>query len=544
MSQLISIAKDAIQTPDVVKLDNVLEEVAGYVVPVWPLKDYVAVNPYFGLADRSFMSARNFLRAFSDCETLMPLPYYAAQWHAGRITQADIEAALGEIHWPAHVKPVEATELVQLLQQVQPSEAIPAEPPVNPARPIRCIVEHASSVSTIDWQNIVADELSKFCAIHFDEGQASWGSSLKAETLYRAWHKLAQVDRNAEFLGLKGMRQFVASLPEEPQAAIAELLSQLSVPYPLWSTVLLSQVYSMPGWFAWARYNDTQTSNTSEPQAFVGLLAMRLAYDVAVGQTLDLEVDWHSFLRNGYASFPGEVESDHRVAWMRYALLCASEIHYRRNLLSSLPQQLEKKSVKAASQMVFCIDVRSERIRRHIESLSDNVETFGFAGFFGLPIAFLPLGEEQPTSQLPVLLKPQHCVHECLANASSTELAKVMSRRTRVRWWRKLWQSFKGTSISSFGFVETSGLLAGWQLVRHSLGWAKPIQHQRDGVPARGVQLRPSARAGHPDSMSLEQQVEIAARVLKNLGLTQGFARLVVLCGHFSQTHNNPLARV
>ncbi len=98
-SHLTEIVRDDHHRSDVantrVKFDLILKEVADIVAPVWPLKDYVAVNPYFGLANRNFMSARAFLRVFSACETLMPLSYYAGEWQAGRITRSDIETALG-----------------------------------------------------------------------------------------------------------------------------------------------------------------------------------------------------------------------------------------------------------------------------------------------------------------------------------------------------------------------------------------------------------------------------------------------------------------
>ena len=59
----------------------------------------------------------------------------------------------------------------------------------------------------------------------------------------------------------------------------------------------------------------------------------------------------------------------------RYALLKASEIAFRNGMVANLStggKQAESAARgQGLAQMVFCIDVRSERIRRRLEATSD-----------------------------------------------------------------------------------------------------------------------------------------------------------------------------
>ena len=68
-------------------------------------------------------------------------------------------------------------------------------------------------------------------------------------------------------------------------------------------------------------------------------------------------------------------------------------------------------TVRPQAQAVFCIDVRSEPLRRHLEALGD-YETFGFAGFFNAAIRHQALGSHHETDQFPVILKAKNVVRE------------------------------------------------------------------------------------------------------------------------------------
>ncbi len=81
-----------------VSFDVILQEVSDAITPVWPLKDYVAVNPYFGLANRNFnvgscFPTRLFSLRYGSCPSLI----YAAEYRAGQIDEHDVTEALSEI---------------------------------------------------------------------------------------------------------------------------------------------------------------------------------------------------------------------------------------------------------------------------------------------------------------------------------------------------------------------------------------------------------------------------------------------------------------
>ncbi len=516
------------------QLDDLLAEVAQVVAPVWPLQDYVAVNPYAGISERSFLAGRSLLRLVSDCETLMPLAYYGQQFKQGQFTESHMETAIAELGWSSTV---EVSEILNALDTV-------AEQPAPHARLLRTLSEVVDAYTNSDWSGAIGEEISKICSAHYDQGQAVWASPWKNLPLFQAWRSTAVIDRNMEARGLERFRTFVSTLPHTADAAIVWLLQRLGVPQNLWKPFLLCQAFSMPGWSAWTKYQTAWTDSESAKQNdLVGLLAIRLAHDVAVGEVSGIQVDWNSICHNESASFETETETD---ASYRYVLLRASEIAFRDSLLDSLSTAEDDSNASESklAQLVFCIDVRSERIRRHLESQSADIETFGFAGFFGMPIEFVPMGQSRGHSHVPVLLKPQFQVHEGMPGADAEQELAAIEQRLDSRSWRQLWQRFQTSAVGCFSFVETMGVFYGWKLFARAIGLkqnevqAKPDESAEAGPDHWGPTLRGLA----PQGITTAEQVDLAETLLTNLGLTDQFARLVVFCGHASQTENNPLA--
>ncbi|MEM6365572.1 MAG: DUF2309 domain-containing protein [Planctomycetota bacterium] len=522
-------------------LDEVLLGVAEVVSRVWPLRDYVAINPYAGIASRTFSDARSFLQIFSDCELLMPIDYYRSQFSRNRFSRGHLESAISEMKAAGQDVSVTADQLLTELSVSSGSEPF-ASAPRSSQRPIRTIAQYADDQDHGVWSELIVDEISKFCASHFDEIQSSWKSPWKDLPLYQAWQGAAQHDRNVEILGLSGFRKFVASLPTTPTAAIEHLLSLLQIPEPLWESFLLCQSFSVPGWSAWAKYQDA-SSQEQTGQTLAALLAIRLAYDAALGIQNGLKVEWDAMLDEHAATFrpPTPIANDDAEA--RTVCLRATEIAMRDSILNQLKTQRGPESVsRRLAQMVFCIDVRSERFRRQIESVSPKVETFGFAGFFAMPVEVVPLGQDRGLSHVPVLIDPQFRLHEDVADDAGVDKTDLATRRRLGFQWSRLWKRFQKSAIGCFSFVETSGWMYAAKLLGNSWATAKSTRDAAESNREHACQTRPTLDTLAGQGVDAAAQLDLAESMLQGLGILRDFGRMVVFCGHASTTKNNPLA--
>lgn len=530
---------------------GVMERVRQRIMPVWPLKDFVAVNPYAGFVDQEFLTARQSLRNLSDADTLMPVDYYREQFAAGELCRADIDAAVDELVADGVIgaERIDVNQVISLLQRPHkgsPSSDSAFARAVHPDRTLRTFAEVFDRHHGSQWSQLVLEEISKHCAAHYDEGQAVWSSPWRRLTLYQAWRSAALHDRRFEILGVPGFRKMVAGLPHDPHAALVVLLNRLEAPAELWEDYLRCEVLTMPGWAAWAKYQFAEAERRGEENTdLAGLLAMRLAYEVALSESSDFRIDWTvavTHRRSNRSQPPRPSDAD----LLRYAMLKGSEIAFRKRLLEGItggsgkpaPSRSDDRSL---AQMVFCIDVRSERIRRNLESASAAIETFGFAGFFGLPIEFVPMGEQLGSSQVPALISPRFAVQEEL-DGDQPGTRSAIARRSRCRFLRKTWKEFQASAAGCFAFVETAGLFYGFKLLTRSIGIGTEKPSRYDGVTKLDRhRLAPAIGNLDEQGLSASHQGDMAESVLRGIGIVKDFARLVVLCGHASGGENNPL---
>lgn len=510
------------------------------IAPLWPLKHFVAVNPFLGMTDRSFVDAARLMVQAAGAHMTMPLAFYRDAIVDGRVTEQDLAQAL-QRGSGATIGLANVSVLHQRLQAADPAERAP----------LPTVADVASQQTQRAWADFVSERISAWAADYFDEGQALWPSASRHLGPYAAWHGEAAIDRMPQVMGLDGFHRIVRSLPATAEAMLVRGVERLKLEGHGLVDYFHRLLMSVGGWAAYARYRVWQSELAGRSDdAVLELLAIRLAFDVALLETCKpkgrVAAAWMEARKNHGAAVDG---SDHASLALDAVLQHAYEIAWQRQFLAKLRTPRETvPALRPALQVAFCIDVRSEVFRRALEQAAPDVETIGFAGFFGMPIEYVPLGRAHGSARCPVLVAPVITVHESVKAASAPERATIAARR---RWRLRAaggWRWFKLAAVSSFTFVESLGWLFAGKLVADSLGFTRPESNpvKRGIDPAVAARLTPdiapSQVGGHASGMTLEARVRLAEGALRGMSLHPHVARLVLFAGHGASSVNNPHA--
>jgi len=523
------------------------------IAPVWPLKGFVAVNPFLGFAGQPFPATCAMMHRVARVDMLMERAFYREALRTRAIGDEDLAAALEAAprDWQ---RPASVAELkVELARDV-------GEKPKHVAH-VASVAEVLDSLAGGDRNAsrtaFMTDEISKWCAAYFDDGQSAWRLPSRGLRPYPAWRASVRYDRNPETMGIARFRALVDALPDEPIAAIAAVVERLAVPARAVEEYLYQALLDISGWAAYARYLGWENELAGRADdTLVHLLAIRIVWGYALfAQRTDAAFNtaWLAAMAEAAAVPHDERLGEDRDLCVDLIVLDAYERSYQRQLIGQFAFNAAQASTaravaRPAFQAAFCIDVRSEVYRRALESVAPEGQTIGFAGFFGYPIEYVPIGNLRGGAQCPVLLTPVFTVRETVLGTSDAENARILRLRRLRRRVAKAWKSFKISAVSSFMFVETAGLLFAGKILADSLGLTRPVEDPNtDGLdPAiirhLGPQIEPRMVGERQTGFTDEQRISMAEAVLRAMSLTADFAPLVLLVGHGATTVNNPHA--
>jgi len=197
--------------------------------------------------------------------------------------------------------------------------------------------------------------------------------------------------------------------------------------------------------------------------------------------------------------------------------LHALEAHYMRRLAKgfrlSPPAPREKRPF---AQLMFCIDVRSERIRRHLERVGD-YQTFGIAGFFGVPVSFIGLEKGSETHLCPVVASPKNVVLELA-------IARDAGDKDFVTALEEVFHELKASVVSPFITVEAIGLLFGLDMFGKSLAplaYARWRRRLHPDKPDSRLLLDKLSREQADSIIRSLQRAMIVKAVVRELGVAR-----------------------
>jgi len=235
--------------------------------------------------------------------------------------------------------------------------------------------------------------------------------------------------------------------------------------------------------------------------------------------------------------------------------LQAYELNYRDRLFNALLSNFGRapgRLTGCKAQLVFCMDEREEGLRRHLEEIDAGLETFGAAAHFNVPHIWRDLDDE--VSRLtPVVYDPVHEIREFPRTGSrSAMFERTKWRSRRLKMGRLLHQEMRRNLFSSSFLLTLAApgalaVLLGKMLLPLALNryWLRlRNRHEPDistelalTAEQNGSEPTPQhPRAGFTD----EEQLDRIETLLRNIGLVDGFAPLVVIVAHGSNSQNNP----
>lgn len=525
------------------------------VAPSWPLSSFVAVNPLGGLEDLGFDAAAAKARRLLGVRTHQPLDRYRAGHAAGLTTEADLRFVAHDLAMVACSQP----SLELSTRRIDAVDVVVADlmhgPDVDVDESETTTLGRALAPGGIDALGI-DDLVARWATDHM--APPTWRLTTDGQSFIEL--ALGQAISHATDRLSPEAAAWLSNLPASASRVLDEALYVTGVADADRVDEIERHLAGIPGWTGIARWRTewAQPDEATPELRPIDLAAARAMLEAAVAISIEGRPVAARATTLASPGGPATPAFDHRVDRVLEALhldaapetraavaavlhavppslrssmwLRAQERNYESSLLAALDDGSHSGEVDVVpdAQVVFCIDVRSEGLRRRLEAQGHD-ETIGFAGFFGVPMQVRELGWQQSEPRCPVLVSPSASVLEHPLADHVHDAARRLTRTGSVNGVRAAHSSTKDTPGAAFAAAEGLGWFTGLAAAWRTLTPAPAARAQESAATI--------ARLG--DDVFHDQRVFAAESALRTMGLTRDFAELVVLCGHTSANVNN-----
>lgn len=449
----------------------------------------------------------------------------------------------------------------------------------------------------------VNEMLIRFCAAFADQGLAHWSLPQRELGFYVAFRELYRQPGGSPEPWVKDLARELGRLAHlglDPLESILESLELLGITDEEWFAFIPATLLALRGWAGMLWQMETRGDRVpqSVPRGTLAeFLAVRLILERVVlahlaAETLHYTGPLSGLMLAASARLPkqhgptveqrafqvfqlaqmlgwsppmvarlsrqqwrlllGEIETFSGID-RRSIFHLAFERRFRRQTLDAIAAHATRQPVRVAAprfQVSCCLDAREESFRRHLEEMAPDTETFGLPGFYGVAMYYRGAADAHYAALCPIVIKPQHwVVEDVVYSLEDSHRRRALTRRalgTASHQFHVGSRGIAGGALLSAGL----GILASIPLMARVLlprltarfrkmagGFVQPptVTRLRLERPAP-VDGRQADQIGY----SLGELAAIGERMLRDMGLTSGFARLVVFLGHGSFCLNNP----
>jgi hypothetical protein len=463
----------------------------------WPLYSFVTSNPLSGFESKHFEKAIQDAKIKLSGNFFPKTATFRKAWQGGEINEKELIGQLAENDF--YESPVYYLDKLDALQETY--------------------IQNTNS----KLDRIVVKWLMAF----MDEGLAEWEMPFKEDGFYSSWRILSLYDEDIK----------ANSLADLPKTS-AEVLTKILKNYTEQEQVEIMEYHlaALPGWTGYIKHREE--SNSQWQQKYSITLEDYLAVRLWLANHFQIQL----------LPSNNQAQSQDPNSKLQYIFLKAWEKSWQNKLISDLKNQENSKAETekvADAQMVFCIDTRSELIRRHVES-KGNYETFGYAGFFGIAMDYQNLEDGISRKSCPPIVPSAYQVSEIAQENKAHEIDRFQKRTERKNFTQYFLTRMKNMLPSAFGYVEGSGVFYGVSLLSRTLFPASLYNSERNNELSHENYAEPKICHSHSNEIDtndipLTEKTAIVKSAFDLTGWSQ-FAPLIVFVGHGSHSANNPFA--
>jgi len=501
-------------------IDAIMESIGHDLPQQGPIKDFIHHNTLHAFQDMNFHDGVAEASRRYRARSFMPLSFYHQAYKEQRIVIAALDLALSDQKVSERDLGTGRSRLLG---------GIDAAPDIQAGHIGK---QEKISDERLRLDLLIHPMLFRLVANFLDQGLAIWPMPGRHGGFWEAINALA----TNRLCALPPLSDPEARrlLTLGPKAALEICLQRLVAEKRDWHVYLLNLCLAHPGWSGMVRMIETQPQVLTHPRkiSLIEVVALEAIFQCAwlarMPQSKVLKPEIIAPASAGPA-----IDRDAKV-WHE-----ALEWTYYGKLLAQLKPKSSQRTADsdnavAKAQAFFCIDDREGSLRRNLEAVWPDVVTFGAPGFFGVDFLFQGAEQSAPQQHCPVILTPKHVVRE----------AKGKPQRGRhLRRGFHLWE-VANTGIR--GWISTP-LFGLWAAIKLSLQVIWPrLQEKSAAANFETTPLQIERTIEEPTQQgywlgySVLEMADRVGGILRNCGLVDHFAELIVMVSHGSTTTNNP----